>query len=346
MNKQDENIVVSDAGNGKGKAGFKGSFKEFSSLYARVDDGIVGDLPSGNGKNLGTPIQIDLGTRGKWNIGLNNTGEGFNERLMGLNRYTDPVWADLMIIASLSKFPRLLQQDNPVVKLGVTAPYAWLKGIDTGGLDVEKILKKSMRGTFQVPYRNKQVPVRISSVKVWAEGLVGYAYFAYDKDLKLKPDYRNSNTLFLDIGRDTINSAMMNGSEAYVDTIVSEPWGVNLLYRMIARGLDHTAGRITYDQVEGLILSGQLTAEQKKIVVAKSQEYIETIIRYSHTVEGQVHRNIDRLAIYGGAVKVVPEIKETIQAEFEKSVWGDEFTNVKGLNLLLGGVDDWDTDQV
>lgn len=339
------NIFVIDGGAGEAKAQLGGSVKKFNSFFERVDDSTADDLPSGNGKDLGTPITIDLGSRGQWNIGLGYS-QGVGERLMGVNRYTDPVWGDLILIGAFSKFPTLLRQNDPVVKLGVTAPYAYLKGIDTGGLDVEKTLKKSMRGTYAVPYRNTTVDVKVSSVKVWGEGLVGYAYFAYDKQLVMKPDYQNTNTLFLDIGRHTINSALMTGTHAHIDTIKSEPWGVNLLYRMIARELDQSAGRISYDQVEGLILSGDLTIEQKKVVEVKSAQYIETIIRYVNTVPGQVHLSVDRLAVFGGSIKVVPSIKETIGNSFDKTVWGDEFTNVRGLNLLLGGVDDWDTGEV
>jgi hypothetical protein len=336
-----EEIIVVEPGNGTVVTQRGGSIKKFNPLFQRVDDAVVSDLPSGNGKNLGTPILIDLGSRGKWNIGV-DTPNRFTERLMGLNRYTDDVWADLVLIGSFSKFPQLLRQDNPVVKLGVTAPYAYLKGIDTGGLDVEKTLIKSMRGVYDVPYRNSTVKVRVSSVKVWGEGLVGYAYFAYDKELKLKPDYANSNTLYLDIGRDTLNTALMTGGQAHRDTIKSDPVGVNLLYRMISRELDQTAGAISEDQVERLILSDSMTAEQKKVVTSNCNQYIEAMIRYVRSVEGRVHVSIDRLCVFGGAVKVIPNIEEIIKEEFKKTTWGDEFTNARGCNLLVGGIDEWD----
>ncbi len=338
MSKQE--IVVIEPGNGTICTQFGGSVKKFGSRFERTSEDTYADLPSGNGHDRGSPIKIDLGKRGVWNIGMDGIG---GERLMGVGRYTDPVWADLVIKAALSKHTQLLRKGDSVVRLGVSAPYAYLKGIGTGDVDVEKTLMKSMKGTFEVPYGKKTVPVRVSSVKVWGEGLIGFAYLAYDKDLVLKSDYRDTNTLVLDIGLDTINTALFIGTQPHIDTVKSPPWGINELYKGISRELDQAQGRVYPDQVETLILNGDGTAEQKKVIAARTEQYLETLTRYVPIVEGVVHRPIHRLAVFGGAVKVIPDIKDTLNGLREKFVIGDEFTNVRGLNLLSGGINDWDT---
>ncbi len=342
MSEQQE-IVVIEPGNGTIATQYGGSVKKFGSRFERASEDTYDDLPSGNGHDRGTPITVDLGKRGRWNIGLDGIG---GERLMGVGRYTDPIWAELVVKAALSKHTQLLRlSENPVVRLGVSAPYAYLKGIGTGAVDVEKVLTKSMRGTFDVPYGKKIVPVRISSVKVRGEGLIGFAYLAYDKDMKLKDDYRGTNTLVLDIGLDTINTALFVGTQPHIDTVKSPPWGINELYKAVGRDLDQTQGRVYPDQVEAMILAGDGTAEQKKVISSRTQQYLENLIRYVDIVEGVVHKPVHRIAVFGGAVKVIPNIKDVLNLR-DKFALGDEFTNVRGLNLLSGGTDDWDTSDV
>lgn len=340
MSKQD--VVVVEPGNGTICTQFGGSVKKFGSRFERTSEDTYADLPSGNGHDRGSPIKIDLGKRGTWNIGMDGIG---GERLMGVGRYTDPIWPELVVKAALSKHTQLLRTGATTIRLGVSCPYAYLKGVGTGDIDVEKTLIKSMRGTFDVPYGKKTVPVKISSVKVLGEGLTGFAYLAYDKDLALKTDYRGTNTLVLDIGLDTINTALFVGTQPHIDTVKSASWGINELYKAISRELDQTRGRVYPDQVEVLILNDDGTADQKKIISNKTEQYLERLARYVSIVEGVVHKEIHRVAVFGGGVKVIPNIKETLNLR-DKFVSGDEFTNVRGLNLLLGGVDDWDTGDV
>ncbi len=339
----EQEIVVIEPGNGTTCTQFGGSVKKFNSGFQRHIVQTYNEFNLKNGKDLGTPITVDLGTRGLWDIGLDGLGA---ERLMGVNRYVDPVWSDLVVSAALSKHSQLLRGGPATIRLGVSCPYAYLKGVGTGGLDVKQAMIKAMKGTHNVPYGKKTVPIKVSTVQVWGEGLIGFAYMALDKDKVLKPEYKGTNTLLLDVGLDTMNTGLFIGSQPHIDTVQSPAWGLGDLYKKIARRLDHTKGRVFLHDVETLILSGEGTAEQKAIIKEEIEKYLDRFIRFIPIVEGHVHETVDRVMVIGGIVKVIPQVKEIIKAQREKSVFGDEFTNVRGLNLLLGGVDAWDTSDV
>lgn len=337
-------LVRIDTGSGLSKVGMGNLIRTFSSLYERHDPVTFDEFSRFNGQTKSGIITIDLGSQGIYQVGLTET-EGFNERVIGINRYKCGVWAKLMVTAALSKFPVLAKASNPTVTLGVLTPYALLKNRHTGGMDVSKTLSSSMRGVFNVPFGKKIVPIRVSTVKVFGEGLAGFAHFAYDKEMKLKPEYQNTNTLFLDVGRGTINTAFMCGNRPHMDTVRSEQWGTNLFYRMIARNLDQSAGTISPDRVESMIRSGEMTKQQRVVVTDQSEIYIGTMISYARAVESQVDLPIDRLIVFGGGLKVVENITETLDGTYSETLFGDEFTNLRGLGMLLGdGDDDEDED--
>jgi len=336
-------VVRIDPGSGLAKTGMGNLVRTFSSLYERHDPVTFDEFSRFNGATKSDIITVDLGPAGVYQVGLPEA-VGFNERVIGINRYKDPVWAKLMVTAALSKFPALVRADNPTITLGVLTPYALLKDRRTGGMDVSKTLTSSMRGLFNVPFGKKIVPIRVSTVKVFGEGLTGFAYFAYDKDMQLKPQYQNTNTLYLDIGRGTINTAFMCGNRPHMDTVRSEQWGTNLFYRMIARNLDQSAGAISPDRVELMIRSGTMTKQQKVVVADQSAIYINTMLSYARAVESQVDLPIDRLIVFGGALYVVDAITETLTNTYPETLFGDEFTNLRGLGLLLGDGDESEQD--
>lgn len=338
----DKFLVRIDPGSGLAKTGMGNLIRTFSSLYERHDEVTFDEFSRFNGQTKSDIITVDLGPKGIYRVGLTEA-VGFNERVIGINRYKDPVWAKIMVTAALSKFPALVRAENPVVTLGVLTPYALLKDRRTGGMDVSKTLSSSMRGVFNVPFSKKIVDVRVSTVKVFGEGLAGFVHFAYDKDMKLKPQYRNTNTLYLDIGRGTINTAFMCENRPHMDTVRSEQWGTNLFYRMIARNLDQSAGTISPDRVESMIRSGEMTKQQKAVATDQSAIYIDTMISYARAVESQVDLPIDRLIVFGGGLKVVENITKTLDGTYPETLFGDEYTNLRGLGMLLG--DDYESEE-
>lgn len=361
MGKEEVRGVI-DTGQGQVKIGVGKTRKVFNSFYRKADAGQINLLTLSTGQRITNgSFRVNVSGSGYYDVNL-TAAEGFDLRQMGVKRYRDKNWANVLMTAALHQMGATITRgyepgDVIPMRLGVCAPMAYLVGIGNEGIDVKTEISRRFKGRYEIK-RGKQIyTVHVKRVAVYGEGFVGYLYYALADDLKtFKDKWSQRAVLVLDIGRGTINALVVKDGQTTKSSILAEMWGVDTLYNRIADELDNSRGKISSEMVEKVIRSerGVMVGQPKFKEVAKGAifAYVEALLTFADSMIARSPYFVEDIMLFGGGAKLLCEegfkrnaLDVRLKQKGFSVLLGDEFTNLNGLNKLIGGKDDWDEDE-
>lgn len=357
--KQEEVMVVIDTGHGQTKVGAGKTRKVFNSFYRKSDQGRLDLLKLSTGwRGTNGSFQINVAGSGYYDVNL-TAAEGFDLRQMGVKRYRSKEWANVLLTAALHQMGATVTRGYEPgevipIRLGVCAPMAYLVGIGNEHIDVKAEICRRFKGRYEIR-RGKQIYIaHVKRVAVWGEGLAGYLYYTLADDKKsFKAKWAGRAILVLDIGRGTINALVIKDGQATQSSVMAEMWGVDLLYNRIAAKLDNSRGLVSPEMVEQAIRSdqgvmvGQPTFKQE--AKAAVFDYVSRLLTLADAMIARSPYSVEDVFLFGGGSVLLCEAdfgRNALDMRLKQKGFsvqlGDEFTNLNGLNKLIGGKDDWD----
>lgn len=360
MGQEEEVVGVIDPGHGQTKIGVHKSRKVFNSFYRKSDQGRLDLFKMSTGqRSTNGSFRINVAGSGYYDANL-SAADGFDLRQMGVKRYQSKEWANVMMTAALHQMGATVTRgykpgDVIPMRLGVCAPMAYLVGIGNENIDVKAEIVRRFKGKYEIRRGKKLVyTVQVKRVAVWGEGFVGYLYYALEDDLKsFKKKWQNRATLVMDIGRGTINALVVKDGQATRSSVAAEMWGVDLLYNRIAAELDNSRGMVSPEMVEKAIRSGQgvMVGQPKFKQAARAAvfDYVGRLLTLADTMIARSPYAVQYILLFGGGAKLLCEAdfkRNALDVRLKQKgfevLLGDEYTNLNGLNKLIGGKDDWD----
>lgn len=357
MSKNDT-IVVADFGNGQAKVRSGGTRKIFSSFYRRHDPGRLDLMKLSTGRASGNgSFRINVAGSGYYDVNV-SAADGFDLRAMGVNRYQNKDWANIMMTAALNRLAATVTRGFDAeevipIRLGLCAPTAYIVGIGNEGIDVKAEMSRRFKGRYEIQRGKQTYTAQVKSVAVHGEGLAGYLYHALEDDLRtFKAKWVGRPVLILDIGHGTINALVVKDGKAVRSGILAQMWGVDLLFSKIAEGLDNSRQQITPEMVEAAIRygGGAMPGQPNFKSVAKSAvfDYTGRLLALTNTMIARSGLPVEDIMLFGGGAKLLsdPDFKRNaldirLKTEGFQVLLGDEWTNLNGLNKLIGG-QEWD----
>ncbi len=356
---KEEVLVVMDPGHGQTKVKVRGTKKVFSSFFRKSDQGRLDLLKLSTGRRgPNGSFRINVAGSGYYDVNL-TAAEGFDLRQMGVKRYRSKEWANVLLTAALHQMGATVTRGYEPgevipIRLGVCAPMAYLVGIGNERIDVEAEICRRFKGRYEIR-RGKQVyTAHVKGVAVWGEGFAGYLYYTLADDLKsFKTKWAGRGILVLDIGWGTINALVVKDGQATRSSVSAEMWGVDLLYNRIATVLDNSRGTISPEMVEQAIRSdqGAMVGQPKFKQVAKDAvfDYVNRLLTLADMMIARSPYSVEDVFLFGGGSVLLCEagfgrnaLDMRLKQKGFRVLLGDEFTNLKGLNKLIGGKDDWE----
>jgi hypothetical protein len=354
----DNVILVADFGNGQDKIRCGGTRKVYNSFYRRCDPGKLDLMKLSTGRASGNgSFRINVAGSGYYDINV-SAADGFDLRAMGVSRYVDKDRSNIMITAALHKLGATVTRGFDVeeiipIRLGLCAPTAYIVGIGNEGIDVKAEMSKRFRGRYEIKRGKKTYTAQVRSVAVYGEGLAGYFFHALEDDLKtFKAKWLHKPVLVLDIGRGTINALVVKDGQAARSGILAQMWGVDLLFRKIAEELDNSRQQITPEMVEATILSnGGIMSGQPKFKQVARDAVFDYTGRLQTLVSTMIARSglpVEDVMLFGGGTSLLSSedfgrnaLDVRLQTKGFKVLLGDQWTNLNGLNKLVGG-EEWE----
>ena len=357
-NKNDDVIIVADFGHGQTKVRSGGTRKVYNSFYRRHDPGRLDLMKLSTGRSSGNgSFRINVAGSGYYDMNV-SVNDGFDLRAMGVSRYNNKDWANIMLTAALHQLAATVTRGFDVeetipVRLGLCAPTAYIVGIGSQGIDVKAEMTRRFKGSYEIKRGKRVYTAQVKSVAVHGEGLVGYFFHTLEDDLKtFKPKWQDRPVLVLDIGRGTINALIVKNGQAVRSGILAEMWGVDLLFSKIAEALDNSRQQITPEMVEAAIRygGGTMLGQPKFKQVAKAAvfNYTGRLQTLTNTMIARSGLPVDDVFLFGGGSKLLSDEdfkRNALDVRLKdlgfNVLLGDEWTNLAGLNKLVGG-EDWD----